>query len=191
MAVDSYDPTTGRPIFSDSGAPDIGVDPTAVGIYAADVGNRIIRANLAALDAYQFKRAGLTGYALSEKQEYVCDGSGWLPTVGDTGWQGIGSYNTGWSTEGSDAPQYRVRNGVLYFRGRIDATAAAVNTPFTVALPPAARPSRDTPFLLGSTSGTAATFVMNVGTNGVITVFKGSNIVNDLALAGTPGIPVL
>lgn len=79
MAVDSYDPATGRPIFSDSGAPDIGVDPTAVGIYAADVGNRIIRADLAALNAYTFKRKGLRGYALDTGTEYTCDGSGWGP----------------------------------------------------------------------------------------------------------------
>lgn len=78
MAVDSYDATTGRPIFSDSGAPDVGVDPTAVGIYAADVGNAIIRANLAGLNSYAHKRAGLRGYALDTKLNYVHDGAGWV-----------------------------------------------------------------------------------------------------------------
>lgn len=77
MAVDSYDPTTGRPIFSDSGAPDIAVDPTAVGIFAAEVGNRIIKADLAGLDAYTYKRKGLGGYALDTGFEYVHDGAGW------------------------------------------------------------------------------------------------------------------
>lgn len=78
MAVDSYDSTTGRPIFLDTGAPDIGVDPTKVGEYAADVGNRIVRANLAALDAYPYKRAGLRGYALDTNTEYTHSGSGWV-----------------------------------------------------------------------------------------------------------------
>lgn len=78
MAVDSYDPTTGRPIFLDTGAPDTGVDPTAAGIYAADVGNRVVRANLAGLDAYPYKRSGLAGYALDTKFNYVHDGSGWV-----------------------------------------------------------------------------------------------------------------
>lgn len=78
MAVDSYDPTTGRPIFVDTGAPDIGVDPTEVGKYAADVGNNVIRANLAALEAYGYKRAGLHGHALDTGFDYVHDGSGWV-----------------------------------------------------------------------------------------------------------------
>lgn len=78
MAVDSYDATTGRPIFLDSGAPDIGVDPTAVGIYAAEVGNRIVKANLAALNSYAYKRAGLKGHALDTKFDYLYDGSGWV-----------------------------------------------------------------------------------------------------------------
>ena len=78
MAVDSNDPTTGRPIFLDTGAPDTGVDPTAVGIYAAEVGNRIVKANLAELDAYPYKRAGLEGHALDTHFNYVHDGSGWV-----------------------------------------------------------------------------------------------------------------
>lgn len=77
MAVSSYDPTTGRPIFIDSDAPDIKVDPTQAAVYAADVGNRIIRANLAGLDAYPYKRKGLLGYALDTGYEYVHDGSAW------------------------------------------------------------------------------------------------------------------
>lgn len=108
----------------------------------------------------------------------------------DTGWQDLTPYSTGWTTEGTDTPQYRVLNGLLQFRGRIDATAGAGNLPFTNALPASARPSRDTPFLLGTTAGTAATFSIGIGANGVITVFKFGNVVNDLALAGAPGIPV-
>lgn len=77
MAVDSYDPITGAPQFSDGGAPDIAVDPTEVAKYAAEVGNRIVRANLDALDAYPFKRAGLSGHALDTGADYIHDGSGW------------------------------------------------------------------------------------------------------------------
>lgn len=84
MAVDSYDSTTGRPIFTDGGAPDIGVDPTAVGIYAADVGNKVLRANLAALGSYSYKRAGLRGDALDTGIEYRYSGSGWEPIGGKT-----------------------------------------------------------------------------------------------------------
>lgn len=61
MAVGSYDPTTGRPIFPDSGAPDVGVDPTAVGIYAAEVGNRIM-GTTAYLTNYAYRRDGLGGF---------------------------------------------------------------------------------------------------------------------------------
>lgn len=115
----------------------------------------------------------------------------WARVLGDTGWQNLPAYNTGWSTEGSDTPQYRVLNGVLYFRGRIDATSGAVQEPFTAALPTGTRPSRDMPVLVGVTSGgTPSHFVVVVGANGNITVFKGANVVADLALAGIPPIPL-
>jgi hypothetical protein len=80
VAVDSVDPITGAPQFSDAGAPDTGVDPTEVAKYAADVGNRIVRANLAALNAYTWKRAGLRGVALDTGIEYAHNGSGWVAT---------------------------------------------------------------------------------------------------------------
>lgn len=85
MAVNNYNSVTGAPEFTDGGAPDIAVDPTAVGAYAADVGNRIVRANLAALNAYAFKRAGLEGVALDTGAAYMHDGTGWTaqsPRIG-------------------------------------------------------------------------------------------------------------
>lgn len=82
MAVNSYDPTTGRPIFVDTDAPDIKVDPTEAAKYAADVGTRIIRANLAALDAYGYKRKGLKGFALDTGYEYVHNGTAWVTASG-------------------------------------------------------------------------------------------------------------
>lgn len=78
MAVDSFHPVTGAPQFLDTGAPDIGVDPTEVGKYAADVGNRIIRADLAALTAYSYKRQGLRGHALDTASDYTYSGTGWV-----------------------------------------------------------------------------------------------------------------
>lgn len=96
MAVDSYDPTTGRPIFSDSGAPDIGVDPTAVGIFAAEVGNRIVKADLAALNAYPYKRKGLRGHALDTSTEYEHNGTGWV-LAGAPVTVAITAFSTGWA----------------------------------------------------------------------------------------------
>lgn len=78
MVSQSNDPTTGHPIFDATGAPDLGVDETEVAAYAADVGNRIVRANLAALEAYPYKRDGLLGYAKDTKAEYRHNGSGWV-----------------------------------------------------------------------------------------------------------------
>lgn len=123
MAVDSLDPITGRPIFLDTGAPDIGVDPTAVGVYAAEVGNRIVKANLAALDAYAYKRAGLSGHALDTKTDYVHTGAGWVVSFAqDTGWQTL-TLASGWTTYLSETPKYRVKNGILFMSGRIQAGA--------------------------------------------------------------------
>ncbi|MCT1363302.1 hypothetical protein [Microbacterium sp. p3-SID131] len=77
MAVNSYGPD-GHPIFLDTDAPDIKVDPTKAAEYAGDVGNRIIRANVAALEAYGFKREGLRGYALDSGVEYLyTTAAGW------------------------------------------------------------------------------------------------------------------
>lgn len=78
MAVDSYDPTTGHPIFYDSGAPDIAFDPTEVARYASKVGTRLI-GTTAERVAYQYARPGLQWYDTTEKREYVYHQSaGWL-----------------------------------------------------------------------------------------------------------------
>lgn len=77
MAAESRDPITGSYIFSDMGAPDIGVDPTLVSAQANDVGTRIIRASLTELEAYPYKRDGLMGIALDSGTNYVHDGTGW------------------------------------------------------------------------------------------------------------------
>lgn len=77
MAANDVDPTTGYPIFLAGEAPDLGVDETTVAQYASDVGNRIIRANLTALNDYDYNRAGLWGHALDTKSDYLHDGTGY------------------------------------------------------------------------------------------------------------------
>lgn len=113
MAVDSYDATTGRPIFSDTGAPDTGVDPTAVGIYAAEVGNRIVKADLTALNAYTYKRVGLFGHALATKTEYLHDGSAWK--VWSQPWTNFTPVYSGFTLVGGtfDVAKYRVERGIV------------------------------------------------------------------------------
>ena len=143
MAANSYDATTGRPIFVDTDPPDIKVDPTQAALYAADVGNRIIRANLAALQAYAYKRKGLTGIALDTLITYVYDGSGWvtLTSTWVTGWSGL-TAASGWTANGGAAISPRVsREGytVTYQGGFFNGTA---NTTATT-LPDWARPSRE------------------------------------------------
>lgn len=76
MAVNSNDPTTGHPIFSDSDAPDIKVDPTKVAEYAGKVGTRLI-GTTAERTAYTFAREGLRWYDTDLAGELVHDGSGW------------------------------------------------------------------------------------------------------------------
>lgn len=76
MAVGSYDPTTGRPIFPDSGTPDVGVDPTEVGKYAAEVGNRIV-GTTTYLNSYAYKREGLGGYDTTLGCPVVYRGGAW------------------------------------------------------------------------------------------------------------------
>lgn len=84
MAVDSYDPILGFPQFSDAGAPDIAVDPTAVAAYAADVGNFIIR-NTSGRNAYAYKREGLMCYDTDIDALFIHSGTGWEPWLGNPG----------------------------------------------------------------------------------------------------------
>lgn len=126
---------------------------------------------------------GLMVYNTTRSQLEIYDGSGWVLIWNDTGWQTL-PLASGWSVESGDTPQYRVRAGYLSFRGRLDATTGAPNFPFTVNLPVGARPSRAVPQLIGTTGGSGAQHVMNVATDGQITIFKFSNSVNDIALSG-------
>lgn len=84
MAVDSRDPITGHPIFDPLKAPDTAVDPTEVAKYAAEVGNRIVRDNLAGLNAYPYARAGLWGDARDTGYQYRHNGTGWVLSGGAT-----------------------------------------------------------------------------------------------------------
>lgn len=131
MAVDSYDPTTGYPIFVDTGAPDTGVDPTEVAKYAADVGNRIVRANLAALDAYVYKRAGLSGHALDTKVDYIHDGSGWVQ-VGASPWVNVATFGAGWAATAGYTPQVRRQGSRVDLRGALTISTGSFSSMLTV-----------------------------------------------------------
>ncbi|WP_396657098.1 hypothetical protein [Microbacterium oxydans] len=126
MTVNNYDPVTGRPNFSDNDAPDIKVDPGAVAEYAEEVGNRIVKANLAALNLYPYKRAGLSGHALDTKTDYVHNGTGWVVSyLPDTGWVNL-TLNPNWSAyTGPETPKFRVVGGNLSMVGRVNATSGA------------------------------------------------------------------
>ena len=189
MAANGYDSVNGSPLFFDTDAPDIKVDPRAAAIYAADVGNRIVRANLAALNAYAYKRAGLMGHALDTKKDYIHNGTGWRETISDTGWVGL-SLTTGWTAQTPDVPGYRVINNVLYLRGRLDATTGAGTAILTAVLPAAARPAANTQRRVFETSGSTDSFVVVVDVSGQIVCFKGASDVQDLPLESMSGIPV-
>lgn len=165
MAADSRDPITGAYIFSDTGAPDIGVDPTLVSAQANDVGTRIVRANLAALDAYAYKRAGLAGHALDTGREYVHDGTGWRGTLEDTGWIAP-TLTNGWVDAASgEEVEYRRLNGVVIFKGR-----AALGTGTTVfTLPVGFRPKSISRFIVATSATAASPPLVYVSPNGVVT----------------------
>lgn len=114
---------------------------------------------------------------------YKRSSSGWDLIWNDTGWITL-TLSSGWSAEDGDVAQYRIRAGVVYFRGRLNATTAASTQPFTAPLPVGARPSREQAVLLGTTGGAGVSFVMTVTTAGVVIVYKGANAVLALALAG-------
>jgi len=169
LAVDSYDPTTGRPIFLDTGAPDIGVDPTAVGIYAASVGNRVVRADLAALVAYPYKRQGLEGHALDTKIEYVYDGAGWVQ-AGPGPWVNA-TPASGWSVTAGYQPQVRLDGQTVFIRGAVTITTGSFSALLTV--PAGFRPSGSR--WVGQTHGSVsgATGMLLVDASGVLQIPTG------------------
>ncbi|WP_136053426.1 hypothetical protein [Microbacterium sp. K5D] len=175
MAVDSYESTTGRPIFSDSGAPDIGVDPTAVGIYAADVGNRIIRSNLAALNAYAYKRPGLVGHALDTRTDYIHNGTGFVRTIEDTGWVALPlSPGSGWVNFGGayGATRYRRINGVVYVTGMVKSGTTAPGQTIGT-LPIGFRPAA---YIMRSVAASNASGVAQVDVTATGQILHGSGV---------------
>lgn len=139
MAVDSYDPTTGRPIFLDTGAPDIGVDPTEVGKYAADVGNRIIRDSYFQLTQYPYQREGLSGFARNEFTEYLHNGSGWQVVGGvPTTWMMV-PVTSGWTATPSYTPMVKRIGTQVWLRGAV--TSVGGNPQTLITIPEGFRPS--------------------------------------------------
>lgn len=142
MAVDGYDPITGAPQFSGGGAPDLAVDPTEVAKYAADVGNNIIRVNLAALEAYEYKRKGLAGFALDTGTPYLHNGTGWVPfdRVFERPWESV-SAAPGWTAGSAPANRAEVslQGGTAFFRGALYGGPGGTTA---ATLPEWARPTR-------------------------------------------------
>lgn len=77
MAVNSFDSTDGHPIFVDTDAPDIKLDPTKAAEYAGKVGTRPI-GNTASRTAYAYTREGLRWYDTDIDAEFLHNGSGWV-----------------------------------------------------------------------------------------------------------------
>lgn len=104
MTVNRYSTVDGHPIFEDTDAPDIKVDPTKVSEFAADVGTRIVRGSASAITSYAFMRPGMGGHDTSTGTEYVGTSAGPVPvrtlkTDFTPQWSGVTlgtSTNTGW-----------------------------------------------------------------------------------------------
>ncbi|MDQ0726800.1 hypothetical protein [Microbacterium sp. W4I20] len=136
MTYDDRDPLTGAYIFSDAGAPDIGVDPTIISEQANDVGNRIIRDNFAALDAYPYKRAGLLGYAADTDTEYRHNGTGWK--VVSSGWKSWSpTYTNLYVNGGAVNAKYQQRGQLVEFIYELDFApeTGALGGPIQISLP--------------------------------------------------------
>lgn len=163
MAVNNYDPANGRPRFNDNDAPDIKVDPDAASAYAADVGNRIVRANLAGLNAYTWKRQGLQGHALDTGQDYLHNGTGWVATVRDSGWIPVTFAGTWQNAVAGEECEIRLLNGVVYMKGR--PAIGAAGTAFT--LPVGMRPKSIIKAIVAAAAGTTTTQV-TINTGGTV-----------------------
>lgn len=130
MAANDIDDFDGHPIFLAGYAPDLGVDETTAAEYAADVGNRIIRASLVELEDYEWKREGLRGYARDTNSEYLHDGTGWKLVA--RGWTTYTPTITGFTGTFSTA-KYKIDQGMVTVKLRV--AVASMTGPAVVSLP--------------------------------------------------------
>lgn len=128
--------------------------------------------------------AGLLFTYTDKAQVELYDGSGWVVIYSDTGWISLaGSMTPNWSVQSPDAFSYRVVNGSLEFRGRLDATTTATNTLLTTPLPSSARPAQEfNRFVTVTSGGSNPGFVVSVTTGGQIIIYKGSSSLSDLPM---------
>lgn len=131
MAVNSYDPTDGHPVFLGTDAPDIKVDPTKVSEYAAEVGTRLI-GSTAERDAYAYAREGLGWYDTDLNQEMIHNGTGWVSIWRDTGWVEV-TVNSGWTEV--EPVAYRVVNRQLHVVGRVNGDGTSTAVIFNIPAP--------------------------------------------------------
>ena len=189
MAVDAVDPVDGYPKFLDTGAPDLAVDQTAVAKYASERGTRLI-GTTAARTAYAYKKKGLRWFDTSLDTEFVHNGTGWTNDYRlDTGWVTITAFASGWSVEAGETFDYRLKNGVVFLRGRLKATAGAGTSALSSPLPALIRPGRDSPVLVGLTNGSGGRVVVNILPTGEIIIYKGATAIDGIAMSGYPAYP--
>jgi len=180
----------GKPVFSKSPTQTV-VDLQAAADFAGEFAN--VRVGTAS------ERGSLTpgeihpGMLWSETDTgalYKFSGSGWVLVWHDTGWQPLGVLATGWSVEPGDLAGYRVLGGVLYMRGRLNATAGAEVTVLTTPLPVGARPAVDAASMVGVTGGASTQYVVSVSSVGMIRVYKESTAILNIPLNGFPPTPI-
>lgn len=109
------------------------------------------------------------------------DATGWMPVVvADTGWKTL-TLTTGWSVYLGETPKWRVKSGILFMSGRIQA-AAGVGQTFAT-LPAEAR--HTTSLLVFKTHQDNGIAGVTVGNNGECAVFEPATSVsrNGISLA--------
>lgn len=165
MSVNRYDTTTGRPIFDNGDAPDIKVDPGAAATYAEEVGNRIVKANIAALEAYPYRRAGLMGHALDTKKEYVHTGTGWVAFDGGTVIN-LDAFSANWS-QTSGQTSFLVARGNRRFMHAVASRGAGGSLASILTVPAGHRPATNL-FLAGNVTSGGSSYALQVQSNGIV-----------------------
>lgn len=177
MAVDTYDPITGRPIFLDGGAPDIAVDPTEVGKYAAEVGNRIV-GTTAYRDGYPYKRKGLRAGDTTTNKEYEYTGEGWVVVGGPTLTAPAPTMAANWSW-GSGSKITRAGDVVtvhaLLVRSSVIAGAQAVLT-LPVGFRPTDAVAAAGALVTGGAEGAVTVTVTSAGTMTIVHLTGGASL---------------
>jgi hypothetical protein len=168
----SFEPVQAGPYLIPSDAPDLANISKAIVDWAAPRSNMRFASTAARDAAIPSPVEGMVSWLNDTNRLYVHTGTAWVlvSALDDTGWI-TPALSAGWVSVVT--PQYRCKNGIIYFQGRASSTGANA-VAFT--LPALFRPGVQVVFLAENAGASVRCQVMNSGTVGQVVAAAASSL---------------